>query len=61
MIKFKLLNTKATAQALGISRSTLYRWYKTNCQVSFPKPYALGRHLRWRSDELDNWIKAQRI
>lgn len=49
------LSPKETAQYLGISTATLWRFMKRN---DFPKPKRLtGRTIRFSKDELDRYLE----
>ena len=50
-----LLNVRATARALGISRQTVGIWNRTG---RLPVPVRMGRRsLFWRADELVAWVR----
>lgn len=50
-----LLDVDRTASALGISRSTLYRF---DSRELIPRPRQLGKLRRWSRDELRDWVDA---
>src|SRR5215472_18030698 len=52
----KLLTVEATAQRLGIGKSTLYRTWR---ELGLPA-YRVGGRLRFRDTELEAWIDNQR-
>ena len=49
----KLLDVRAVAARLGCSARHVYRFSDA---ARMPKPVRLGSLVRWRSDELDQWI-----
>ena len=49
-----MLGLRTVVMRTGLSKSTLYRLIK---QGSFPPPLQLAaRAVRWRSDEIDEWL-----
>ena len=55
IVKNNTLSPKETAQYLGISTATLWRFMKRN---DFPKPKRLtGRTIRFSKDELDRYLE----
>ena len=50
-----LLNASEVAQLLNVSRSTIYALRSSGC---IPLPVRLGRAVRWRADELREWVAA---
>ncbi|MFV0286244.1 MAG: helix-turn-helix transcriptional regulator [Demequina sp.] len=52
-----LLDVHQLAEQLGVPVATLYVW-RTRGQG--PRGFVLGRHLRYRQDDVDAWIDAQR-
>lgn len=51
-----LLDAKAVATALSVSRTTIYQM--SNTGELGPMPIALGRRKLWRSEELAAWVRA---
>ena len=51
-----LLDAKAVATILSVSRSTLYRMSNTG-QLG-PMPITLGRRKLWRHEEILAWVRA---
>ena len=51
--------SKDIAALLGISVSTVYDYNKFNYR-GFPKGFKIGDFWRWRPDDIDAWIDAQR-
>jgi excisionase family DNA binding protein len=53
-----LLNGTATSAYLGVPEGTLRQWR----YLGIGPPYVrLGRHIRYRRDDLDAYISAQRV
>jgi len=50
-----LLNASEVAQLLNVSRSTIYALHSAG---RIPLPVRLGRAVRWRTDELREWVAA---
>ena len=50
-----LLPAGAAARLLGISER---HFYKLHSSGRVPKPIRLGRSVRWRADELRDWVAA---
>ncbi len=50
-----LLSTKQVAEALDVSRRTIYRMRQTG---KLPKPVKMGKSLKWRREELEAWVAA---
>ena len=54
MSQERMLGLRSMVLRTGLSKSTLYRLIK---QGSFPPPLQLApRAVRWRSDEIDEWL-----
>lgn len=51
-----LLTTEELASYLGVPRSTLYAW---KYRGDGPPAIRVGRHLRYRSPEVERWLDAQ--
>ena len=52
-----MLGLRSVVQRTGLSKSTLYRLIK---QGAFPPPLQLAaRAVRWRSDEVDEWLSSR--
>lgn len=49
------LSVEEAAAYLGVKRDTIYRWIK---RKGLPT-YKVGRLWKFKSDELDAWVKAQ--
>jgi excisionase family DNA binding protein len=41
---------------LGIPEKTIYAWRLRN---EGPPAYRVGRHLRWRKSEVDQWLRER--
>ena len=50
-----LLSAGAAAKLLGISER---HFYKLHSSGRVPKPIRLGRAVRWRADELRDWVAS---
>ena len=50
-----LLDSRAAAKLLGISRAHFYKLYLSG---RTPRPVRLGRSVRWRREELVAWLDA---
>lgn len=52
------LQDRQVGERYGVSRTTLWRWCKSD--PSFPKPVALSPGCsRWRIDDLEKWEQAK--
>jgi predicted DNA-binding transcriptional regulator AlpA len=49
-----LMNDKKTAEELGISRRKLWTM---NSMGQLPAPIRLGRSVRWRTDDITEWVR----
>ena len=52
-----LLNVKEVAEILAIATRTV--WYYT-AKGLLPKPIKVGRHTRWKSQDIDDYIESQK-
>src|SRR5262249_11221872 len=52
-----LLSKSEAAKRWGVSTRTFDRLRQS---AGFPAPYVMLAALRWRADELDEWVEAQR-
>jgi prophage regulatory protein len=50
----QLLNCEEAAAIIGISKR---HWYRLVSEGAAPAPVRLGRCVRWRQADLDEWIK----
>ncbi|MEU6080105.1 helix-turn-helix domain-containing protein [Streptomyces sp. NPDC047108] len=53
----RLLTPAETAEFLAVKLSTLY----SNWRVWGLKGYRVGKHLRFRERDLENWLEGQSI
>jgi predicted DNA-binding transcriptional regulator AlpA len=53
-----LLNATEVAAMLGIPPSTLANW---RYQGLGPRYLRVGRHVRYLAEDLDDWIRTQRV
>lgn len=51
------LTTDELADWLRIPIGTIYDW---RAKGEGPVAYRLGRHLRWRRDDVEDWLQDQR-
>ncbi len=49
-----LLTVKEVAEMLGLSERTVYRLADVG---NMPRPVKIGAAVRWRRNELDQWIE----
>jgi excisionase family DNA binding protein len=52
-----LMSVTALAEYLDIPEATIYRWRSTGYG---PVGFRVGKHLRYRREDVDAWIEAQR-
>jgi len=52
----RLLTPTEVAACLQVPVSTLYQWRYVG---KGPRAIRVGRHLRWRPSELDQWLTEQ--
>ena len=53
----RLLTPDDVAELLGVPRATLYSW---RYRGAGPPAIRVGRHLRYRWSDLDQWLDDQR-
>lgn len=54
MTEYKLLTLREVVEITGISKSKIYRDMRVGL---FPQPLRLGKNcVRWRNDEIVDWI-----
>lgn len=56
--KMKFLKIKEVLEITGCGKTKLYAMIQDN---EFPRPYKIGTASRWRSDEVENWIKTRPV
>jgi len=54
----KFLKIKEVLEITGCGKTKLYAMIQDN---EFPRPYKIGTASRWRSDEVENWIKTRPV
>lgn len=55
-MKVYLMDLKQVSVAIGFKKTTIYKWIH---EGAFPKPVKIGRHVRWASNEIEEWINAR--
>lgn len=50
-----LLTVDAVALYMQVSTRTISRWWRAG---QFPEPVRIGGSLRWRAEDLRNWLAA---
>lgn len=53
----ELLTTTQVAELLQVPVSTIYDWRAS--RRSCPPAIRVGRHLRWRRTDVDEWLAAR--
>jgi len=53
----ELLSIVDVADYLGVPVATIYRWRH---QRRGPLGYRIGRHIRYRSSDIEQWLETQR-
>lgn len=48
----KLLSQQDVIDYLQVTRQTIYTWRRKGI---FPKPFQVGRYLRWKQDDIENF------
>ena len=51
------LSVEGVAQRLNVSVNTVRAW---RSEGKLPPAYKLGKHVRYRVDQLDRWVEARR-
>nr|DAP88270.1 MAG TPA: putative transcriptional regulator [Caudoviricetes sp.] len=54
--KMKLLKLKEVLEITACGKTKLYAMIKKD---EFPRPCKIGSSSRWRSEEVENWIKTR--
>jgi len=52
--KTRLLDVRAVAERLSVSARAIWKWQASG---RLPAPVRLGRSVRWRSSDIDEWIE----
>ncbi len=52
-----LLSPEELAGVLGVPVATIYRWRSHD---EGPHSFRIGRHVRYRLDEVDEWLDSRR-
>jgi excisionase family DNA binding protein len=52
------ISPKELAELLGIPLGTIYRWNHTG---DGPKSLHIGRHVRYRPEDVDAWLAEQEV
>jgi excisionase family DNA binding protein len=52
-------NLKEAALHLGVSKNTLKKW--SDEDSAFPRPFRMGRLVKFKTTELDAWLDEQRV
>lgn len=55
-MKLKLLTARELSEMLSVPLSTIYSW---RYQGSGPTGLKVGRHLRFRPEDVETWLKEQ--
>jgi len=53
----RLLSIPELADYLGVPRATIYQWRHHH---RGPTGYRIGRHVRYRPEDIAYWLQAQR-
>jgi excisionase family DNA binding protein len=53
----RLLRPDEVAAILGVPLRTIYRWRSHH---EGPRGYRIGRHVRYRVDDVEQWLDARR-
>ncbi|MEE1297010.1 MAG: helix-turn-helix domain-containing protein [Bifidobacterium sp.] len=56
--KEALLNIDQLAAYLGISKDSIYR-RRRHTTIDLPPAIKIGKNLRWRKSDVDNWVANQ--
>lgn len=46
------------AAYLVLPKQTIYRWQQTG---TGPTPFRVGRYLRWAREDVDRWLREQKV
>jgi excisionase family DNA binding protein len=53
----RLMNIEDLMEFLDLSRDTVY---KQRYEGTGPPAYRVGKHLRWKKSEVDDWLQSKR-
>jgi predicted DNA-binding transcriptional regulator AlpA len=53
----QLVTPDWVSEVCGVPVTTLYAW---RCRGQGPPSYKVGRHLRYRASEVEEWLQSQR-
>jgi excisionase family DNA binding protein len=53
----RLWNAERLAAYLRVPKSTVYEWRRAG---EGPPALLVGRHLRWRQEDVDDWLNGKR-
>jgi excisionase family DNA binding protein len=54
----ELLTPQELAELLAVPITTIYRWNYTG---TGPTPLRVGRHVRYRADDVASWLERQQV
>lgn len=54
MTDTRLMSTRELAEYLGVPRNTIYQWRHNG---DGPRAIRVGRHLRFRRADIDEWLE----
>ena len=52
---YTMINDRQLAERLGVCRASIWRLLSAG---RLPEPIRLGRNVRWRENEITDWINA---
>lgn len=52
----RLLTVDQLAEALGVPKATVYKWTH---EGTAPRSYKVGRHLRFKADDVATWLESK--
>ena len=54
----RLMSVPEVAEYLGIPQTTIYQW---NYQRTGPPAFRVGRHLRFKRDDVEAWLRRRAL
>jgi excisionase family DNA binding protein len=54
----RLVTPQELAEALQVPVGTIYRW---NYRGTGPPPLHVGRHVRYRAEDVETWLKSMEV